>query len=394
MTAGWARGRRVVMLTLDVAVDPRVEREAHALTEEGFEVVVIAPAGEPMWESQVEIDRVPIGRGLLQRVRRRARTALLAARGVDMTGFEHHFYSRALVHRPDVVHVQELPLLRAGVALRRATGAKLVYDIRDWYPEAPRVAGPQRQELRSIERRHITAADARITVNSRLAEAISRAYGVEVGTLSLAFDPPPELHDREHDLFRSELGIPDDARIALYQGWLAPERNLEHLVDAIALANSTVELVLMGYGEHAEELLRRAVARGVAGRVHLAAARPRYDFLRWTASADVGVIPYPAGRDLNSRLSSPNKLYEYIAARLPILANDLPFVRGVVEQNDFGVVDELESAEDFAQALDAFPHERRHEFRRNMAARGEEFTWRRERRKLLELYRTLLAVSR
>jgi glycosyltransferase involved in cell wall biosynthesis len=380
------------MLTLDVTVDPRTEREAEALSDAGFEVVIVAPAGEPMHEPRFEVDRVAIGRSLLLRARRRARGALLAARGVDMTGLEHQFFSRARAHRPDIVHVEQLPLLRAGVALRRATGAKLVYDMRDWYPEAPRVAGPKREALRSIERAHIAAADARITVNPMLADEISRAYGVEVGTVSLAFDPPPGLHDREHDLFRSELGIALDVRIALYQGWLAPERNLEHLVDAVALATSPLELVLMGYGEYGEALVRRAAERGVAGRVHLVETRPRYDFLRWTASADVGVIPYPADRDVNSRLSSPNKLYEYIAARLPILANDLPFVRSVVEGNDFGVVAELETEAAFARALDAFPHGRRDEFRRNMAERGEEFTWARQRPKLLDLYRKLLAA--
>jgi glycosyltransferase involved in cell wall biosynthesis len=90
-------------------------------------------------------------------------------------------------------------------------------------------------------------------------------------------------------------------------------------------------------------------------------------------------------------LASPNKLYEYIAARLPILANDLPFVRGLVQENRFGVAAALESATDFARALDAFPYERRDEVRRKMAERGEEFTWRRERPKLIDLYRGLFA---
>jgi glycosyltransferase involved in cell wall biosynthesis len=393
MTAGWASGRRVVMLTLDVAVDPRAERQAQALSEAGLEVVVIAPEGEPMHEPRFPVDRLPIRRGPLHALRRRAGAALDSARGLEMNGLEHEFFRRARMHDPDVVHVQELPLLRAGLALRRLTGAKVVYDMRDWYPESPRVGARQREVLRSKERRHIAAADARITVNPLLAEAIARAYDVEVGIVSLAFDPPPGLHDGEHDLFRSELGIAPEARIALYQGWLAPERNLEHLVDAVALAATPVEVVFMGYGEYGETLLERAAERGVADRVHLAETRPRYDFLRWTASADVGVIPYPSGRDLNSHLTSPNKLYEYIAARLPILANDLPYVRGVVEENGFGVVAELESAEAFARALDGFPYERSDEFRRNMAKRAGEFTWARERPKLLAIYRSLLATA-
>lgn len=390
MTPAWGRGRRVVMLTLDVPIDARLERTARALGDEGFDVVIVAPDGKAMHEPRFELERVPVGRALPRRVRRLARTALLAARRVDMSGFEHAFYRRALARRPDIVHVDQLPLLRAGVALRRGVGARLVYDMRDWYPELPWLTDAQRKLLRSRERTHIGAADARITVNPLLADAIARAYGVEVASLSLAFDPPPGLHDTRHDLFRSELGIAQDVRIVLYQGLLAPERNLEQLVDAVALAASPVELVLMGYGDYGDDLRRRAAARGVEGRVHFVAARPRYDFLRWTASADVGLIPYSARRDLNTRYCSPNKLYEYVAARLPILSNELPFVRSVVEGNGFGVVADLETAERFAQALDAFPYSRREEFGRNLAERGAEFTWARERPKLLELYREVL----
>ena len=137
MTAGFGAGRRVVMLTLDVAVDPRAEREAQALSDEGFDVVILAPEGKPMHEPRFEVERVRISRTFLQRVRRRARAELLALRGVELNGLEYEFFASARSRRPDIVHVLDLPLLRAGVALRHVVGARLVYDIRDWYPEQP-----------------------------------------------------------------------------------------------------------------------------------------------------------------------------------------------------------------------------------------------------------------
>jgi hypothetical protein len=55
------------------------------------------------------------------------------------------------------------------------------------------------------------------------------------------------------------------------------------------------------------------------------------------ASADVGLVPYPKTNNLYANCS-PNKLSQYMAASLPILANDTNFVRDVVNEADCGIV--------------------------------------------------------
>jgi glycosyltransferase involved in cell wall biosynthesis len=325
------------------------------------------------------------------RVRRRLGGAVRAARGSPLTGFEYAFYRVARALRPDVVHVFDLPLLRVGTALKRATGARLVYDMREFYPEQARLTEAERERLRAFEARHIGDADARIIVNPLLAEAISSRYGgVDVDVIQLAVETPPGLHDRRHDLLRERLAIRPDSFILLYQGWLGAEENLELLVESLPAVTAPVDLVFMGYGEFQLELQRRAEAAGVRERVHFLPAQPRDEFLRYTASADVGVIPYPATRSINQRLASTYKLYEYIAARLPLLVNHLPFIRSVVEENGFGVVADLETREACTAAIGGFPFDRLDEFRSNLAVRGPRFTWDAERPKLLAIYRAVL----
>jgi glycosyltransferase involved in cell wall biosynthesis len=394
MTPPAGRGRRVVMLNMDVRLDGRVLLEARTLRDEGFEVLVIGanPAPPQVPDDYHADERLQLETSLAARGGRRARGAVLALRGTPLTGFEYAFYRLARALRPNVVHVFDLPLLRVGSALKRATGARLVYDMREFYPEQARLTDGQRSRLHALEARHIAQADARITVNPLLAEAISQRYGgVDVDVIQLAVDAQSGLHDRRHDLFRERLGIAQDRRILLYQGWLGAEENLELVVESLAAVAAPVDLVFMGYGDLQPELQRRAASAGIGDRVHFVPAQPRDEFLRYTASADVGLIPYPTSRNLNQRLASTYKLYEYIAARLPLLVNELPFIRKVVVENGFGVAADLETHEGRAAAIGGFPFDRLEEFRDNLAARGAAFTWEAERPKLLEIYRRVLA---
>lgn len=376
---GSMKAARVVMLSSVETIYPRIVNEARALAEAGHEVVVVAQGPGPGEATGVAIERVEIGLGLAARLRRRAAGSL--ARG--LSGYQRAFRDHALGLEPDVVHVHNLPLLAAGVSVKRETGAALVYDMHEFYPEQTGLDRSVQKRLRAEERRLIGEADLRLTVNPLLAAAISSVYGgLEIETLQLAVDAPVDLHRRRWNLLREALGIAADRYVLLYQGWLNPMRNLRALIEAMERVQAPVELVFMGYGD---------LDRTGPATVHFLDARPQDEYLRWSASADVGVIQIPARLGLNERLSSTMKLYEYIAARLPILTNELPFVRGVVVENGFGVAADLESVEGIGRALDTFPFDRLAEFRQNLAERGEAFSWAAERPKLLELYGRLVS---
>jgi hypothetical protein len=64
----------------------------------------------------------------------------------------------------------------------------------------------------------------------------------------------------------------------------------------------------------------------------------------------VGVIPYQPV-DLNTRYCSPNKLFDFIECAVPIVANDLPYLRRIVGGDGLGVVARLDGPESYADAL-------------------------------------------
>jgi len=84
--------------------------------------------------------------------------------------------------------------------------------------------------------------------------------------------------------------------------------------------------------------------------IHLIGARPADDLPEVLRGADIGLIPY-AINDL-TRSVFPMKVYEYLAAGLPVLATPLPALDGVEAIETVGSADELVAAAERELAAD------------------------------------------
>jgi len=130
---------------------------------------------------------------------------------------------------------------------------------------------------------------------------------------------------------RTEDGVlPDYAKIAA-----SPEfqRGIEQLIDAIRDVPDAT-LVLLGYGE-LEGWLRERAAADATNRIAVLPAVPPAELIGWVASADVAAMPIQP-TTLNHRLTTPNKLFEAIAADVPVVASDLPGMATIVRETGCG----------------------------------------------------------
>jgi glycosyltransferase involved in cell wall biosynthesis len=280
-------------------------------------------------------------------------------------------------------------MLPVAKSAAEACGAKLVYDSHELYVEqefSPR----ERKCWQAIEAKYIGACDAVITVNHSIASELAQRYGLGKVNVILNAAPAGDV-PAEGRLFHEAFGLAPEKKVLLLQGGLSAGRNLEGLVAAMRhVRNETVVLVVLGDGVLSSRLEAIAKAEGITNRVFFHPAVAQSQLSRWTASAAAGVIPYQA-TCLNNRYCTPNKLFEFIAAGLPILASDLPELRKMVEGRQIGLVGETGSPRKLAALVDEFfsDEQRCRAWQSNVLELRRHVCWEVEQDKLVEIYEAL-----
>jgi glycosyltransferase involved in cell wall biosynthesis len=299
--------------------------------------------------------------------------------------------TRRLGETADLYHAMAYMGIPVALDLARRTGGRTVYDARDIYMEAgnlARLPRPARAIFGRMERRWARRADRVLTVNRPYAEVMEQRFGTPLPLIvlncSYRFDPPTPPRRRFHEA----LGLPADTRVILYQGGFSRDRGIEQLITAIQSVDRAV-LVLLGYGSLQAELEAIATRPATGGRVRLLPAVPPGELLDWVAGADVVAMPIQP-TTLNHRLTTPNKLFEAMAAGVAVVASDLPGMSVIVRETDCGLLVDPTDPNAIADAIrfiiDAPESDRRAYGARALAAAHATYNWERQMELLLDEY--------
>lgn len=396
-----AAALRVCMFVINtVAADARVIREASTLSAAGHEVFVVAMR-EGRQPERDAVEGFTVLRVRRDPVRRNIESTAPApgtlARAVEplrlawaLADYTVRGFARAVAMKAGVYHAHDLVTLPVAWAAARVRRARLVYDAHELFTELGRLGPVTRTLLRVVERTLIGRADRVVTVNESIAAELSRRYGVATPAVVMNFPRTNgRSFSREGSPLRAKVGLPPGIPVVLYQGMFMPHRGLENLVRA-ARSFTRAHLVMMGWGALLEPLRELARKEGLEDRVHFTGGVPLAELLSYTAGADVGAIPY-RNVGLNNYYTSPNKLFEYCAAGVPVVASRFPELRKVVEGLGIGATFDPEQPGEIAAAVNGLLDDAAAlaRARANVARAGPRFTWENESAKLLEVYRAV-----
>ncbi len=338
-------GLHVVMLVRNSFThDTRVEKEARTLRDAGYRVTVVCHAaqGLPMTDDQdgIAVVRVqrPSGR----------------VPGLRFLQFARVLRSTLEDAAPDILHAHDSDALGPVATAARRLDVPFVYDAHElWLGRPPRDRGlPYRVAYRAwyaaLERNLVPKATAHITVSPPIARHLERHYRIDRVEVVPNY-PEDKRPVVERDIRQLTDALPAAAPIILHLGAFLPDRGLEQVVEALRDV-PMAHLVLLGAGPRGAELERYAAKHGVETRVHPLPAVPSDDVISYAASATVGIAPIRP-TTLNNAYSLPNKLFQYMAAELPVVASSLPQLREVVEGSGAGVTVDTGSVSLLAAAL-------------------------------------------
>ena len=193
-------------------------------------------------------------------------------------------------------------------------------------------------------RKWVRRADSVTTVGHKLAEQYEEEFGVPCGVV---FNAP-----ERRDLAAGEVG--DSIRL-VHAGGATPAR-LETMLAAVeqAQGGATLDLFLVDSGSGYAGSVRERYAEHP--RIHVHEAVPTHELVETLNRFDVGVHILPP-ISFNHRYAMPNKLFDYVQARLGVLIGPSPEMAAVVREHDLGWVSEDFTAEAVARTIDGLTRE-------------------------------------
>jgi glycosyltransferase involved in cell wall biosynthesis len=366
-----------MLLHKSVEHDSRVRREARALHRAGHDVTVVhlPPSSDALGD---ELDGYRLVAVTPPSWVRRLlpfhlyRVAFLLA------------FVRALRRlRPDVVHAHDAAMLAPGWLGARLTRARLVYDSHELATGVPYRERLWATFVRTLEQAIVPRCAAVITVSEGIAARLCTLYRLDEAPTVVRNIPDLDGASTGFDV-RGALKLGDEPLI-LHLGAPAPRRGCEVLVRAVSkLPAAHVAFLGDPWPGYVDSLERLAGAEAISERVHFLPSVPVEDVVGSARVADVGVSLL-SGDCENHRLALPNKVFEYVAAGVPVVTSDLPELRALVGAHDIGRTTDADDPEALAATLREVI-EQPDRFEQTLERAATDLSWEQERTRLTDLY--------
>jgi len=236
---------------------------------------------------------------------------------------------------PRLVIAGDYFALSAAVSFARRTGARLLYDMREFtFALGPLAKRPLRQKFIEWSERRLLRHVDMITVSGPLdAKVIEDRFRRKAEVI---LNVPPYQPALRTDKLRKTFSISANTTVVLYQGVIHHGRGLEPFLRAMPFLPN-VHLCVLGDGPAKGALQEISRECGVDDRTHWWASVPYDELHSWTCSADIGLcLIEPISMSYEYAL--PNKLFEYMMAGVPSLVTDLPALHEMVMREPVGML--------------------------------------------------------
>lgn len=344
--------------------DQRVEKVCQTLFDCGYEIELIGNnwGGLPEMQRNYSFTRIELQSKIL-------RYAYIE--------FQRKLYLE-LKKRADkntILLSNDLDTLLPNYLVSKKLKLPLVFDSHEIFTEMPSINGRFTQKIwRSLESFIVPKLKFMMTASESYADWFHKTYDIERPVVVQNFPVRIENTQNYH-----QISTP---KIIMYQGVINPSRGLDKMIPAMKFIENA-EFWIAGDGPKKEEYVQLTKSLGLEVKVKFLGKIKPEKLRAITHQADVG-LSIEENNGLSYYFSMPNKISDYIQARIPVVVSDFPEMRKVIDQYKAG--EKIENYDQLPEIINAVLKNGKKYYQEYLDHAAHELCWENEAPKITALF--------
>lgn len=354
----------------NLATDQRVEKVCKTLTDSGFQVHLIGNSwgGLPEMHRPYEVFRISLKSKIL-------RYAYLE--------FNWKLYKDLdrRITKETILLSNDLDTLWPNYLLSKKHKIPLVYDTHEIFTEMPSLQGRAVQKLwRLLEKWLVPKVKYRMAASASYARWYENTYRLPEFVVIQNF---PRKYEP-----KLPKPTPTTQKVIMYQGAINPSRGVDKIIPLMKNFDKT-ELWIAGKGPKLKEYQELTHQLQLSEKVKFLGNLDPETLRKTTVLADVG-LSIEENNGESYYYSLPNKISDYIQARIPIVVSDFPEMGKIVREYQVGETIADHSSKELIEKISKVLENGKLYYYQNLEKAAQDLCWEKEEEKLKALYQRVI----
>lgn len=351
----------------NLATDQRVEKVCRTLSENGYRIELLGNnwLGSPEMTRNYPVSRIHLKSKILR---------------YAYVEFQYKLYQELLrkADQQTILLANDLDCLLPNYLVSKKLNIPLVFDSHEIFTEMPAINGRFTQKIwRFLESSILPKIKWMMTASESYADWFQERYQIERPTVVQNF--PFKTENPQN--YKSE----NSPKIILYQGVINPARGLDQIIPAMKNIPNA-ELWIAGDGPRKSEYEQLTKDLNLENKVKFLGKLPPEKLRELTPKADVG-LSIEENKGLSYFFSMPNKISDYIQARIPVVVSNFPEMRKVIDHFQAG--EKISDYSELPEKLTFVLKNGKQFYENSLNIAATELCWEKEELKLLALFESV-----
>ncbi|MFD1314869.1 glycosyltransferase [Namhaeicola litoreus] len=362
----------IVSVSNDLSTDQRLKKVCETLQKSGFEIVLVGR-------------KLPNSMALVRSYQTIRINNFFNKGFLFYAEFNLRLFFKLMKLNGDILLSNDLDTLLPNYIVSKLNTNKLVYDSHEIFTEVPELNNRPfvKRFWLKLEQRLLPRLTFMYTVNSQLAHYFSNKYHIPVDIVLNVPNRIDQIHSDQSFVDKVKAG----KKMLIIQGrGLNIDRGLEESVLMMKYLDGCI-LYIIGDGDVISKIRKMIKDQELQDKVILLPTMNYDELIKYTSIADLG-LTLDKPTCLNYEWSLPNKLFDYIQCRVPILASNRKLVSEIVLKHDIGmVVNSFDPEYLSTQVSHIFANEKlSQQWRANLEKIAPNYTWENQEKKLVQIF--------